>query len=55
MVSEFIISYDQWNLAFLISEQKETIRRTGLLEEEAIEIFEYEKNNDNLWDGAKLH
>ena len=22
---------------------------------EAVEVFEYEKNNDGYWDGAKLH
>ncbi len=55
MVSEFILPYGRLNLASLTSEERETIRRTGLLEEEAVEIFEYGKNNDGYWDGAKLH
>ena len=55
MVSEFILPYGRLNLASLTSEERETIRGTRLLEEEAVEIFEYGKNNDGYWDGAKLH
>ena len=55
MVSEFILPYGRLNLASLISEERETIWGTGLLEEEAVEIFEYEKNNDHYWDGAMLY
>ena len=55
MVYEFILPYGQLNLALLTYEERETIWGTGLLEEKVVEIFEYEKNNDNYWDGAKLY
>lgn len=54
MASEFLFLYSQLNLILLISEEKKAIYETGLLEEKAVEIFEYEKNNDGYWDGAKL-
>ena len=52
MVSKFILPYGQLNLAFLISEKRKTVYRTRLLEEEAVEIFEYGKNNDGYKNGA---
>ena len=55
MVSKFILSYGQLNLASLTSEERETIQGTGLLEEEVVEIFKYRKNNDSYWDGTKLY
>lgn len=55
MVSEFIFPYSRLNLASLTSEERKTIWKTGLLEEEVVEIFKYEKNNDGYWDGAKLY
>ena len=55
MVSKFILPYGQLNLAFLISEKRKTVYRTRLLEEEAVEIFEYGKNNDGYENGAKLN
>ena len=55
MVFEFILPYGWLNLASLTSEERETIQGTGLLEEETVEIFEYGKNNDGYWDGAKLY
>ena len=55
MPSEFLLPYGQLNLASLISEEREAIHETELLEEEAIEILKYGKNNDGYWDGAKLY
>ena len=56
MVSEFILPYERLNLAFLTPEKREeVIQQTGLTFTEAVEIFEYGKNNDGYWDGAKLH
>lgn len=56
MTSEFLFLYKRLNLASLILEKKEeVIQQTGLQEIEAVKIFEYGKNNDGYWDGAKLH
>ena len=54
MASEFLLPYGRLNLASLTFEEREAIHETGLLEEEAVENFEYGKNNDEYWDGAKL-
>ena len=35
--------------------RQEVLELTGLSHSEAVEIFEYRKNNDGYWDGAKLH
>lgn len=45
MVFEFIFPYNSWNSAFFTSKEREIIQEIGLLEEEAVVIFEYEKNN----------
>ena len=55
IVSKFILPYSRLNLTSLTSEERETIQGTGLLEEEAVEIFKYGKNNDGYWDRAKLY
>lgn len=55
MIFEFIFLYNWLNIAFFIFNKKETIQKIGLLKEEAIEIFEYRKNNKGYWDGAKLY
>ena len=56
MVSKFILPYRRLNLASLISEKREeVIQQTRLTTTKAVEIFEYGKNNDGYWDGAKLH
>ncbi len=56
MVSEFILLFGRLNLASLAPEKREEVlSRTGLIYTEAVEIFEYGKNNDRYWDGAKLH
>lgn len=31
------------------------IQQTGLTTTKAVKIFQYGKNNDGYWDGAKLH
>ena len=46
MASKFLLLYGQLNLASLMSEERETIHKIRLLEEKAIKIFEYEKNNN---------
>ena len=56
MTSEFLLPYGRLNLASLTLEKREeVIQQIGLQEIEAVEIFEYEKNNDGYWDEAKLH
>ena len=56
MTSEFLFPYGRLNLASLTPEKREeVIQQTGLQEIEAVEIFKYGKNNDEYWDGAKLH
>lgn len=56
MTSGFILPFGRLNLASLSPERREEIvQETGLIETEAVEVFEYGKNNDGYWDGAKLH
>ena len=56
MVSKFILPYKQLNLASLTSEKREKIiQQTRFTTTKAIKIFEYGKNNDRYWDGAKLY
>ena len=56
MASEFFLPYGRLNLFSLSPEKREEIKEeTGLVKTEALEIFEYRKNNDGYWDGAKLH
>lgn len=45
MVSKFLFSYNQLNLTFLIF-QKKTVYQKKLLKKEAVENFEYRKNNN---------
>ena len=56
MTSEFFLSYKRLNLASLTPEKREEmVCQNRLHEIEAVEIFEYGKNNDGYWDEAKLH
>lgn len=56
MAFEFLLPYGWLNLFSLSPEKREKIKEEiGLVETEAVEIFEYGKNNDGYWDGAKLH
>ena len=56
MTSEFLLPFDRLNLASLSQEKRdEIVKKCGLVSTEAVEIFEYRKNNDGYWDGAKLH
>ena len=56
MTSEFIFPFGRLNLASLSPKRREEIlQETGLIETKAVEVFEYGKNNDGYWDGAKLH
>ena len=56
MTSEFLLPFGRLNLASLSPEKRdEVVEKCGLVSTEAMEIFEYGKNNDGYWDGAKLH
>ena len=56
MTSEFLLPFDQLNLASLSPEKRdEVVEKCGPVSTKAVEIFEYEKNNDGYWDGAKLY
>lgn len=56
MTSEFVLSFGRLNLASLSLEKRdEVVEKYGLVSTEAVEIFEYRKNNYRYWDGAKLH
>lgn len=56
MVSEFIFPDRRLNLAsFTPKKREEVVKQTGLTITEAVEIFEYGKNNNGYWDRAKLH
>lgn len=55
MVSKFILLLGRLNLASLTPEKRqEVMEKTSLMHTEAVEVFEYGKNNDGYWDGAKL-
>lgn len=46
MTLDFLLSYRRLNLNSFTLKKREEIVQTGLLEIEAVEIFEYRKNND---------
>ena len=55
IVSDFLLSFSRFNL-FRLSEkeQDQFVEHYGLLSKEAVEILEYEKNNEGYWDEVKL-
>ena len=56
MVSEFIFPFGHLNLALLSPKKKEEVlKKSGLMYTKLVEIFEYEKNNNEYWDRTKLH
>lgn len=56
MVSDFLLPYGRLNLSSLSPEkEKEIIESKSLTVTEAAELFEYGKNHEGYWDGAKLH
>ena len=55
MVSDFLLPFGRLNLSSLSQEKKDKIILTTLTSTEAVEIFEYGKNHEGYWDGAKLH
>ena len=56
MTLEFLLPFSQLNLASLSPEKRDkVVEKCGLVSTKAVEIFEYGKNNDGYWDGAKLH
>lgn len=56
MVSEFLLLFDRLNFLLLSEKkQKEVIEKTRLIILEAVELFEYEKNNEGYYNGAKLY
>ena len=53
MVSKIILPYGRLNLAsHILKKREKVIQQTGLTFTEAIENFEYWKNNNRYWDGA---
>ena len=55
MVSDFLLPFGRLGFSHLSpNDQKSLIATTGLSETEAVEIFEYGKNNEGYWDGPKL-
>jgi hypothetical protein len=55
MVSEFLLPFSRLNLATLSTEEQEDlVTHCGLAATEAVEIFEFGKNNQGYWDGADL-
>ena len=56
MTSVFLLSFNRLNLVSLSSKKKKKVeKKYSLLETEAVEMFEYGKNNDGYWDEAKLY
>lgn len=56
MTSEFIFLFGCLNLAFFTPERRnEIMKQMNLVVTEAVEVFEYGKNNERYWDGVKLH
>lgn len=56
MPSEFLLLFNQLNLAFLSLEKRDkAVEKCGLISMKAMEIFEYRKNNDRYWDRVKLY
>lgn len=48
MTSDYLLPFGQLNLAFLsFQKRKEVVEKCGLLGTEAVEVFEYEKNNNS--------
>lgn len=55
MVSDFFLLFGWFSLSYLSHNQQDFLMAiTGLSESEAVEIFEYGKNNDGYWDGPKF-
>lgn len=55
MVSEFLLPFGRLNLSSLSElSQRELIDKFGLTQTEAVEIFEFGKNNQGYWTGADL-
>lgn len=55
IVSDFLLSFSRLNFFSLsILSQKKLIKSHSFTETEAVEIFEFEKNNQNNWTGADL-
>lgn len=56
MISDFLLSFGQLNLASLSSKKrKKIVEKCSFLETRAVEVFKYGKNNDEYWNWAKLH
>lgn len=56
MLSEFLLFFGRLNLLSLSKEkQKKVKEKTSLIIIEAIELFEYRKNNGRYWNSAKLY
>ena len=55
MVSEFLLLFGRLNLSSLSElSLQDLVERHELTETEAVEIFEFRKNNQGYWTGANL-
>ncbi len=55
MTSEFLLPFGQLDLAsFNPEKREEVVEKCELLAKEAVEIFDFKRNNDEYWIGAKL-
>ena len=55
MVSDFLLLFGQLGLFHLSNNDQDCLLAAiDLSETEAVEIFEYDKNNDGYWNGPKL-
>ena len=55
IISDFLLSFRRFDLSHLSNVDQDFLKAaTGLSETEAVEIFEYGKNNDGYWDRPKL-
>lgn len=53
---KFLLLFGRLNLAFLTPEKRnKAVKKYRLISTEAVELFEYEKNNDGYLDEAKLY
>ena len=56
MVSESLFLFGRFNFFSLFEEnEKEVMEKIELTILEIVELFEYGKNNERYWNGAKLH
>ena len=56
MVLGFLLLFRRFNLLSLsLKKRQKVVEKSAHSHIEVVEIFEYEKNNDKYWNGAKLY